>query len=95
MTENQPGELITRTFMTSHKVLYELDALIERLEMNTGKRVSRSRFITLLVEIILKHNKFIDTSQIYNDKTLEDQLANAIAKGVIQSSKREDRNNDG
>ncbi len=82
MNENQPGKLITRSIMATRKTFDELDALISRLETQTGKKISRSKFITLLVEMILKHGGCIDPSKIYNDQTLEEQLARAIARGA-------------
>ena len=57
---------------------------IEKLELKTGKKISRSRFISLLVETTLKHQAFIDTNQIHNDQSLQEQLALAIVKGIAQ-----------
>ena len=91
MSENQPGELITRSIMTTNRVFDELDALITRLEGQTGKKISRSRFISLLIEVILKHGELIDVNQIYNDQTLEEQLARAIARGVTQNPEKKHR----
>ncbi len=80
--ENHPAGPVMRSLMGTNKMFDDLDVLIAKLETGTGMKISRSRFIRVLIEEILNHGEHIDAKAIFNDQTLGAQLAKAIARGI-------------
>jgi hypothetical protein len=64
------------------KIVADSMALIESLEARTNVNISRSKLLAILLKIVIRHERHIDTSAIWDDQTLEQALELAIARGA-------------
>lgn len=78
--ETQRGEMITRSLMIRRGLLEDADQVIEQLEKSSGMKISRSRLISVLLQIVMEHEQLIDGKNIHDEHSLKTELCRAIAK---------------